>query len=176
MDEGPILLQRAVPIEDEDTAGSLATRLSEVGAEALVEALAMMEFGGIEEVEQDAARATYAPKIERETARVDWSRDARDVANHIRGNDPAPGAWTTFRTEPVKVFSPHVATDEPGAPSDVARTDGVPGTVVVAGPRLTVRAGRGALDIGLVQPAGRRRMEAAEWVRGSGPRVGDVFA
>jgi methionyl-tRNA formyltransferase len=174
MDEGPILLQREVPIEDEDTAGSLATRLAEVGAEALVEALAMMEFGGIEEVEQDSARATYAPKLERETARVDWGREAREIANHIRGNDPVPGAWTTFRSEPVKLFSPRIALDASAEGSAVAPAPpGSPGTVVAAGSRLTVRAARGAVDIGIVQPAGRRRMDAAEWARGSGPKAGD---
>jgi methionyl-tRNA formyltransferase len=176
MDEGPILLQREVPIEEEDSAGSLASRLSEVGAEALVEALAMIEFGGIEAVEQDSARATYAPKLERESARVDWGRDAREVANHIRGNDPAPGAWTTFRSEPVKLFTPRVTLEDPASGSGAALAGGgTPGTVLAAGATLTVRAGRGAIDIGLVQPAGRRRMEAGEWVRGDGPRVGETF-
>jgi methionyl-tRNA formyltransferase len=176
MDEGPILLQMEVPIEEEDSAGSLASRLSEVGAEAIVEALAMIEFGGIEAVEQDSTRATYAPKLERESARVDWGREAREVANHIRGNDPSPGAWTTFRSEPVKLFSPRVASEGQGDSSGAALEGaGGPGTVLAAGATLTVRAGRGALDIGLVQPAGRRRMEAGEWVRGSGPRVGDTL-
>jgi len=176
MDEGPILLQREVPIEDDDTAGSLASRLAEVGAEALIEALAMIELGGIETVEQDSARATYAPKLERESARVDWGREARDIANHIRGSDPAPGAWTTFRSEPVKLYSPRIASEGRGGLADAAFAGaGAPGTVLSAGATLTVRAGRGALDIGLVQPAGRRRMEAGEWVRGSGPQAGDTF-
>jgi methionyl-tRNA formyltransferase len=175
-DEGPILLQREVPIEDEDTAGSLASRLSEVGAEALVEALAMIEFDGVVAVEQDHSRATYAPKLERESARVDWGREVREVANHIRGNDPFPGAWTTFRREPVKLFSPHVAWEGPGGSPDLGGARmGAPGTVVAAGSTLTVRAGRGAVDIGLVQPAGRRRMEAGDWVRGNGPKVGDTL-
>jgi methionyl-tRNA formyltransferase len=76
----------------------------------------------------------------------------------------------------VKVFSPRVADEVPLGSSEIAGAEtGLPGTVVAAGATLTVLAGRGALDIGLVQPAGRRRMEAAEWVRGSGPQVGDVL-
>jgi methionyl-tRNA formyltransferase len=175
MDEGPILLRREVPIEDEDTAGSLASRLSEVGAEALVEALAMIEFNGIEPVEQDHALATYAPKLERVSARVDWAGEVREVANHIRGNDPSPGAWTTFRREPVKLFSPRVVWEGAASPDPGSAHPGAPGTVVMAGSTLTVAAGRGAVDIGVVQPAGRRRMEAGEWVRGNGPKVGDTF-
>ena len=177
MDEGPILLQRKVPIEDEDTAGSLASRLSEVGAEALVEMLAMIEFAGVEPVEQDSTCATYAPKLERVSARVDWGREAREVANHIRGNDPHPGAWTTLRSEPVKLFSPRVGSDGSSGGAGESPSEGVSsaGTVVAVGSTLTVQTGRGALDIGVVQPAGRRRMMAAEWARGNGPRVGDRF-
>lgn len=168
MDEGPILIQREVPINEEDTVGTLASRLSEVGAEALLEALALLEVGALEPIEQDHSRATYAPKVDRETARIDWSRSARQVADHIRGMDPHPGAWTKLHGGALKVFQPRLAEAE----RDVA-----PGTVMAADPvdGFIVKAGEGAVVVGAVQPAGKRRMEASDWLRGGGPAVGDLL-
>jgi methionyl-tRNA formyltransferase len=168
MDEGPILLQREVPISAEDTAGTLSSRLSEVGAEALVEALALLEVGALEPTEQDRERATYAPKVDREVARIDWARSARDVANHIRGMDPFPGAWTVLRGGALKLFQPRVGeTDSDAAPGTVLKADPVAG--------LVVKAGAGCLGLDAVQPAGKRRMDTEDWLRGGGPAVGDLF-
>ncbi len=168
MDEGPILLQREMPIAPDDTTSSLHLGLAELGAEAIIEALALLEGGGLRPVEQDHALATYAPKVGREVARIDWSRSAPEVGAHIRGMDRVPGAWTTFDGEPLKVFSP-----DPLKEADEA----APGTVLRASPDegLLVRAGRGAVRIGEVQPPGRRRMEASDWLRGGGPKPGDRF-
>jgi methionyl-tRNA formyltransferase len=168
MDEGPILLQRELPIAPDDTATSLHFRLAELGAEALVEALGLMEMEGLEHREQDHDRATYAPKVDRETARIDWNRPARDVANHIRGMDMVPGAWSTLDGEPVKLFQPRLRPGRAGAE---------PGTILEADPRvgLLVAAKEGALILGEVQPPGKRRMEARAWLRGSGPGPGDRF-
>lgn len=171
MDEGPILLQREVPIDDEDTATGLYIRLAEVGAEALVEALALMEAGLLEAREQDHDRATYAPKVDRETARIDWDRPARAVANHIRGMDMVPGAWTLLDGRPVKLFGPRVYE---GASS----VEGEPGVVLEASPDegLVVATGEGeAVSVKEVQPSGKRRMEVAAWLRGGGPVAGDRF-
>lgn len=126
MDAGPILLQREVPITGGDTAGSLASRLSEVGAEALVETLALLEVDSIEPVDQDHESATYAPKIDRGVARIDWSIPAESVASHVRGMDPAPGAWTLHGDEPLKLFRPWVGE---------AESDEAPGTVLEDGRR-----------------------------------------
>lgn len=168
MDEGPILLQREVPINEEDTVATLSSRLSEVGAEALLEALALLEVGALEPAEQDHDRATYAPKVDREIARVDWSRSARQVANHIRGMDPFPGAWTMHRGGPLKLFQPSVGeTDSDAPPGSVLRADPVAG--------LIVKAGEGCVTIGGVQPAGKRRMDTSDWLRGGGPAVGDLL-
>lgn len=171
MDEGPILLQRDVPIAPDDTATSLHLRLAELGAEAIVEALALLEADALEPREQEPDRATYAPRIDRETARVDWSRPARAVADHIRGMDAVPGAWSEWDGAPVKLFQPRVVEDGGGS----GRSDGrEPGTVLEADPvaPLVVAAGEGAVEIREVQPAGRRRMAAAAWLRGGGPEVG----
>lgn len=183
MDEGPILLQREVPIAPDDTTAALHHRLSEVGAEALVETLALMEAGALEPREQDHERATYAPKIDRETARVEWNRPARDVVNLIRGMSSVPGAWTTLEGEPVKLFQARVGMDravEDGATVEEgsgAAAPAEPGTVLVAGPDrgLVVAAGDGPVAVREVQPPGKRRMEARAWLRGGGPRSGDRF-
>ena len=169
MDAGPILLQVEEPIGEQETATELALRLSEVGAQALVEALALLSLGQLREREQDEARATHAPKVERATARVDWGQGARDVANLVRGMDEAPGAWTLLNGQEVKLFRalPQEAED-PGA---------LPGSVLLADPQrgLVVATGAGAVSVREVQSPGRRRMEAVDWIRGRGVREGDRF-
>jgi methionyl-tRNA formyltransferase len=169
MDAGPILVQREEPIGERETAADLAPRLSALGAEALVEALALLSMGLLEEAEQDDALATYAPKIDRETSRVDWSRSAVEISNLVRAMDDQPGAWTLAKGEPLKLFRPE---PEPGGGSDGAT--GEPGTVVAAGAEgLIVATGGGRLRLGEVQPAGKRRKRSADWIRGHGVRVGD---
>ena len=171
MDAGPVLARSETPIGESDTASLLSHRLAEMGATLLAETLARLEAGPIEEVEQDHAAATYAPKVSRATARVDWSRDARTVACLIRGMDAVPGAWSVLKGQPVKLFAPEVV--EGGGPG----RDVKPGGIVRADPRggLVVAVGGGVVRIGEVQPAGKRRMEAAAWIRGRGPAAGDRF-
>jgi methionyl-tRNA formyltransferase len=168
LDAGPILFQAEETIEPDETATELTLRLSERGAEALVEALALLQIGSLEAREQDHARATFAPKVDRASARVDWTQGAAAVANQVRGMDEVPGAWSMLRGEAIKLFSP--------TPLDGA-AEGTPGTVVAADPSggLTVRTGSGAVALGEVQPPGKRRMPAADWIRGRAVAVGDRF-
>ncbi len=170
MDAGPILFQVEEAIEPIETASELTLRLSERGAEALVEALALLQIGSLEEREQDHALATYAPKVDRASARVDWARPAVEVSNHIRGMDEVPGAWSMLRDEPIKLFSPKVAPD--AGPDSVP-----PGTVLAADSPagIAVQTAEGALLLCEVQPPGRRRMPAKDWVQGRGVSVGDRF-
>lgn len=169
MDAGPIVLQEEVPIEAEDSATDLALQLSEVGASALIQALALLSVGAHQEVEQDHDDATYAPKIDRATARIDWELDGRGVSNLIRGMDAVPGAWTRLEGEPVKLFRPEPAAD----PSDIRP----PGTVLQADANegLLVAAGTGAVRLHEVQPPGKRRMKAVDWIRGRGVAEGQRF-
>lgn len=165
LDSGPVLFKVAEPIGPEETSSELTTRLSELGAEALIDTLAIIEAGAVEEATQDHSRATYAPKIERETARLDWRLPSREVARWIRGLDSVPGAWSELSTGgTVKLFR--------AAPADGS---GEPGSVIEASPDagILVAAGEGAVRIREVQAAGKRRMTAAEWVRGRGVAVGD---
>ncbi|MDH3296685.1 MAG: methionyl-tRNA formyltransferase [Gemmatimonadota bacterium] len=168
LDSGPILYTVETRFPDDITAGELAERLAEVGATALVEALAQMEAGSLPEKDQDHDRATYAPKLSRETARLDWSLDAKQLGRWIRGCDPSPAAWTTLNGSPVQLFGPTPG-DEP--------THAEPGTVVRADPRsgLAVATGRGTLDIAEVRPEGRPRMTSRAWISGRAVAAGDRF-
>lgn len=175
MDEGPILLQTDTPIGEEESASELYDRLSELGAAALVEALAMMAAGVLEPREQDHGRATYAPKLDRETARVDWTLDAPRVSDWIRGMDAVPGAWSTLDDEPVKLFRSRVASGAPRVGGGGGAAP--PGTIVAADPRegVEVACGTGTILIREVQPQGRRRMEAGAWMAGQDGVVGRRF-
>lgn len=169
MDAGPILYQIEEPIGPEETASDLAGHLSQLGAEGLVETLILLGVGVGEEREQDEEEATYAPKIDRETAHLDWEIDATAVSNWIRGMDEVPGAWSLLDDEPVKLFRP--------LPEPEAEHDAEPGEILDADPKegLRVAAARGAVRVREAQPAGKRRMEAAAWIRGRGARAGQRF-
>ena len=172
MDAGPVILQVREPILPDESASDLASRLSELGAQALVEALALIEAGEAREVEQDESRATYAPRLEREDARIDWGLGAEEVSRWIRGLDEVPGGWSTVREREVKVYRP--------LPMPDWEHDAEPGTVLRAEANdptagVLVACGRGAVWVREVKPAGKRRMTASEWVRGRGVAIGDRF-
>ncbi len=178
LDAGPILVQVEEPIGPHQSSTELAARLSEVGAAALVETLGLLELDVVDEVEQEHERATYAPKVDREVARVDWTRPAREVRDHVRAMDEVPGAWSRMGDDAVKLFRPRL---EPrGTPwSGEAAPDVPPGTVVDAEPDsgrgLGVRCADALVWIEEVQPAGKRRMAAGDWLRGRGAEPGRRF-
>ena len=165
LDAGPMILQTPTPIHDE-TYGELQLRLSELGALSLVEALTLLSFGSAPEVDQDETLATYAPKVEREHARVNWELPAAHVSRIVRAYDPRPGAYTTLRGAEVKLFGVRVAADVRGDPGAVQAID-------ESG--MLVACGEGGVRIGYAQPAGKRRLAALDWAQGRGVAVGDVF-
>ena len=156
MDTGPILHQIPDHIAPEITGGDLSEHLAELGAQALVETLAVLEQGKLNPVPQDHSRATLAPKLTREIARIDWSKDAESIARLIRGLDPRPGAWTQLDDVELKLYSARAAAGQ-GAPGDVLMADG----------RLLIAGGSGAVEIFEVQPAGKARMAIDDWLRGA---------
>jgi methionyl-tRNA formyltransferase len=165
LDSGPVLHRAATPIGPDETAGALATRLAELGAASLIEALSRLTAGSARAEPQDAAAMTLAPKIDREQARLDWARPAVAVARQVRAFDPAPGAWTSHDGAPLKLF---------GAVPIERR--GAPGCVLAADDRLVVGCGEGAVSLSEVQPAGRNRLPVADWVRGRSVAVGTLLA
>ena len=157
LDSGPILHSATTEIGDGETAGSLAARLAELGASALIEALSLFSGGLLRPQVQDHSRATYAPKLEREGARLVWGHDATLLVRQIRAFDPAPGAWANLGGSTIKFFT-----------AEEVQGSGEPGTILEAGSRLVIAAGRGAVAVTEVQPAGKTRLSVEAWVRGRG--------
>ena len=165
LDSGPILHRVPTLIGPDETAGSLATRLADLGAEALVEALSLCSGGLVRPQPQDHSLATYAPKLGREVARLTWEQDATVLVRQIRAFDPAPGAWANLDSGTLKLFG---ATETEGS--------GEPGTVLEAGDRLVIAAGTGAIAVSEVQLAGKTRLPVQDWVRGRSISVGHRLA
>jgi len=168
LDAGPIVLQARTPIASDETAGELELRLSELGAMAIVEAITLIQLGQESERPQDGAAATYAPKIDREMARVNWQEGCSVIARTIRAYDPRPSAFTTHRGVDLKLFGA-AETEEAGDEGPTSF-----GTVLAIDERgMLIACGDGAVRVSQVTPAGKKRLSAAEWLRGRGVAIGD---
>jgi methionyl-tRNA formyltransferase len=161
MDTGAILLQERVPIEPDDTAGSLSHKLSRVGGRLLIETIAGLKDGRVVPRPQDHSQATLAPLLKKEDGLIDWSLPAAAIANRIRGLSPWPGAYTFAGRDRWTLWRASVETAE-------ERSDRpTPGTLVeVQKDALIVATGGGLLSISELQPANGRRMPVREYVRG----------
>lgn len=160
MDEGDILLQEETGIGEEETAGELAERLSEIGARLLVETVRQLESGKAERHPQEGSQASYAPKLSPEIRRIDWAKTAREIVDLIRGLAPEPGAVTLFRGSPLKVLKAQVL---PGVLADP-----IPGTVQETrkGQGPVIGTGAEALLLSRVQPGGKREMDGGAFLNG----------
>jgi len=163
LDTGPVLFERSLPIEARDTTGTLTARLAHVGAQAVVEALARLDE--LVPKPQDERHATYAAKVSKSDAAIDWTRAAEEVERQVRAFNPSPGAEAVVRGVPLKVWE-----------ADAAPGSGAPGTVL-ASPlgELVVACGKGALSLRTVQRPGARRMGAIEFQRGNPWGGGALF-
>jgi methionyl-tRNA formyltransferase len=167
LDTGPVLLSRATTIGAQETAGDLEGRLARVGGAAIVEALDAIATGRADFVEQDPALATYAAKLTKDEARLDWREDAAALARRVRALNPRPVAETTLDGAQLRI---HEAEAVPIAPGPV------PGTIVSAGADgIVVMAGEGALALRQVQLPGRRAVSAGE-LANARALVGKVLA
>jgi methionyl-tRNA formyltransferase len=178
LDAGDLILQREVVIHPDETAGELATRLAELGAALLVEAVDLIAQGTAPRQPQDHAHATYAGRMTKTDGALHWSRPARDLANQVRAVTPWPGAYTRWRGGRLTVWRARVGGAPPGGEGHVAAA---PGLVVGADSGgITVACGDGVLVLLDLQPAGGRRMPAAEFLRGHrlqpGERLGEAAA
>jgi methionyl-tRNA formyltransferase len=150
LDTGPVLLREATPIGPEDTAGDLHDRLAALGARLIVTALDRLD--ALTPAPQPEAGVTYAAKIDKAEARVDWTRPAAEVDRLIRGLSPFPGAWTEVAGERIKLLRAGLA-DGTGAPGDVLHG-------------FTIACGEGAVAVKEAQREGKRPMAADELLRG----------
>jgi methionyl-tRNA formyltransferase len=155
LDAGPTYGLMTERVRPGDTAGDLLTRLAEGGAGLLVATLDGLADGSLEAREQPSDGTTYAPKITVEDARIDWTEPAIGVDRRVRACTPAPGAWTTWEGERIKIG--------PLRPADGALP---PGELVVGKSAVAVGTGSGALVLGEVKAFGKKQMPAADWARG----------
>jgi len=158
LDTGPVALVEEMPIGPDMTAGQLHDKMMRVGADLMGRALAALERASLEFTPQAEEGVTYARKIEKAETRIDFSRPAEEVHNHIRGLSPFPGAWfeLTLAGKPVRVKALR---------STLAEAQGQPGTI---GPDLTIACGEGAVRLTQVQREGKAAMDAATFLRGAG--------
>ncbi|WP_114906298.1 methionyl-tRNA formyltransferase [Ornithinimicrobium murale] len=178
LDTGPVLGTLTERIRDTDTSGDLLERLASAGAELLVATLDGLEEGSLTPLPQPQDGISHAPKLTVEDARIDWSRPAYAVDRQVRGCTPAPGAWTTFRGERLKVQP--VQRPAPGVPSgteehDVREAQVVPGELLVTRRQILVGTADQPVVLGLVQPHGKKAMPATDWARGARISAGEVL-
>ena len=160
LDTGPVGLVEEMAIGPDMTAGELHDQMMLVGADLMGRALAALERGSLDFTPQDETGATYASKIEKAETRIDWSRPAVEVHNHLRGLSPFPGAWfeLTLNGAAVRIKALR---------STLAEGSGAPGSIL--DDQLTIACGEGAVRLTLVQREGKGIMDAATFLRGAGP-------
>ena len=162
LDTGDILLQTKLAISPNETGGSLHDRLAQLAPEALLGALAQLAAGQAPRLPQDSARATYAAKLTRDNGKIDWSEPAEMIERKIRAFDPWPGTFTSLadasgNSRHLKIFRASVVAQSTGEPGSVSTPNDT---------EVLVATGRGALRLDEVQLEGKRRMRAAEFLRG----------
>jgi methionyl-tRNA formyltransferase len=168
MDAGAVLLRREIPIADDDTTGTLTERLAGLGGAALDDAIDGLQAGTLVAVPQPAEGVTFAPKVERAQARLDWTQPATALERRVRAMQPEPIAFTTLDGKALRVFRAVV---------DPAPAGAAPGVVVAAGrDGLAVATGAGTLRLLEVQAEGKKRLDAAAFLAGrriaTGTRLG----
>ncbi|MFC5652115.1 methionyl-tRNA formyltransferase [Paenibacillus solisilvae] len=169
LDTGDMISRVEVPITDEDTSGTLFEKLTAAGAELLMQTLPSIENESVQAIVQNHEEATYAPNLSREDERVDWNRSAKSIYNQVRGLSPMAGAFTLWNYETFKIWGCQLQTGS-------SRTGSQPGTVIgTSDAGIIVQTGDGQLLLTHIQPAGKKAMPAAEWLKGARLPSGTVF-
>ena len=157
LDTGPVLMQRSVAIDDDDTARTLHAKLARLGATMMTEALPLYAQGELVPSPQFETGVTYANKIEKNEARVGWRRSASEVSRQIRALNPVPGAHAVFLGEAVKLWMAKAHEEISGPPGEV---------VTITSAAIVVACGFGAVAVSELQKAGGQRLGAADFARG----------
>ena len=163
LDTGPILTQRAIPIANDDTTGTLTPKLARLASDLLIETLPRILAGEITPRPQDESRATMFKTIKKEEGRIDWTRPTVEIARRVRAFNPWPSAYTFWNGTQLKILRAHISS---------ARTSGEPGRVAQSGNTIAIATGDGALILREVQLAGKRAMMIDEFARGQREFVG----
>lgn len=179
LDTGPVIGVEETPIGEHETSGDLLARLAVSGASLLVESLDALEDGTAVLTPQPESGVTLAPKLTIDDARVAWVDSAAALDRQIRGCTPAPGAWTTFREQRLKIVSArHGSPADSASPGIGDAALDAPGTLLPSKREVHVVTGDGLIELVTVQPHGKKAMAASDWARGvriaEGERVGDA--
>jgi methionyl-tRNA formyltransferase len=166
LDAGDVILQREVPIAEGMTSGELFDVLTPLGAEVLCETMRLMQDGKAPRSPQDETQATFAPTIKKEDVWLDWSQDATQLQYQVLAFNPRPTAQCQYRGERLKVWFVRATENS---------TKSTPGELIETKDALRVACGEGALELLEVQPAGKPRMKALDWVRGARLQNGDML-
>ncbi|HVO75012.1 MAG TPA: methionyl-tRNA formyltransferase [Ignavibacteriaceae bacterium] len=156
VDTGGLYLQKKIEIEDEDDFGTLHDKLSELGAEAVLETVDLIESGSFRLIHQDNSKATPAPKITPETGKIDWGKPAEEIHNLIRGLSPVPAAYFFYDDKKIKIFKTRVE----------KKSSTSPGKFIISKTNFFVECGENRLEILDLQLEGKRRLNAEEFLRG----------
>jgi len=168
LDTGPMLVRRELAIEPADTAGSLGTKLADLGGQALVETVERLRSGTLTATPQPGEGASYARLLTKEDGALDWNQPAAVLERRVRGLSPWPGTYCGFRGERLKIHVATVVSAESVAPA---------GSVLAVSPDgIDVACGEGALRLTRLQPPGRKAQEAADFARGYHPEPGESLA
>ena len=168
LDTGDTLLKSEVVISDETTTGQLHDQLMLLGADILMRTVDLLETGNVTRIKQDNTITTYASLLTKTTERIDWSLTAKRIHNLVRGLDPWPGSYCNFNNNVFKIWKTKVYNN-----TNLAT---IPGTVVeITKQGFVVSTGAGLLEILEIQPAGKRRMSAKDYVCGHGLNINDRF-
>jgi methionyl-tRNA formyltransferase len=176
LDAGPCLGQQRTPIDPDEDAGELESRLADMGAALVLQVINELEAGTSQSIPQDKTQASKAPRLKKEQGAIDWSRPAQQIKNQIRGLRPWPRAFTFWKpanAAPVRINIDRVVI----VPSTTKLSSGCapPGTVIAAASQLLIATADTPLEILGLQPAGKRSMTAAEFLRGNRVSAGDIF-
>ena len=166
VDTGAILTQKEYEIAEDETGGSLFDKLSNMGAELIVETLKLIEKGEVDPRLQDESKATKCGKIKKDMGRIDWTGDATVIERYVRGLNPWPSAFTTLDGRQLKIWRAKAiksVSEKPGSVVDVKKNS------------FTVACGKGALEIFEVQLEGKKRMETSAFLLGCKISAGDQF-
>ena len=168
MDTGPMLLQEGLDIGPNETFGSLYRRMADLGADLIIRALDLLAAGELKPVPQPEEGITMAPPIKKEMAHVDWSKPAGEIHCLIRAMDPAPGAYTMWKGQRLRIYSPEISAQDKGGAA--------PGTVrAVEKDRVVVATGKGCVALKELQWPGKKRLSCAEFLRGRPVEAGERF-
>ncbi len=162
LDTGNILKQRELPIADHDTSASLHDKLSNIGADLLIECISMLSSGGsLRPEKQNAELATYAPRLDKPEAAINWTESAIVISRKVRAYNPWPISWTELLNKRTRIWQAHALEGDYGKPGELSNRAG----------KLIVACAEGGLDIQLLQPEGSRVISARDWLNAHGSQL-----